>query len=141
MKNIVIAYGSTTGNTEQVANLLAGHLDQHQVAVYEVSALTEDLVAKADLVLLGASTWGYGEVQDDFAAYMSKIDGKTYGGKSVAVFGCGDQAGFGDVFCEAVTLIEEAVQAAGGGLVTSGLRVDGDVSDNLQAIQAFAKSL
>lgn len=141
MKNILIAYGSTTGNTETVAQLIAGHLTGFDTSVVNVTQISKEQVASADLVLLGASTWGYGELQDDFASYIGAIAPDTYGGKSVAVFGCGDQAAFSDVFCEAVHQIEAQLQQAGATFVAESLKVDGDVSDNLEAIEAFAKGI
>lgn len=141
MKTIVIAYGSTTGNTESVAQLIAGHLGASNTTVVNISDLKVEQVAAADLVLLGASTWGYGELQDDFASYFPQITAQAYGGKAVAVFGCGDQQAFTEVFCEAVTQIESQLQQVGANLVREGLRVDGDISDNLEAIEAFSKGL
>lgn len=141
MKKVAIIYGSTTGNTEQVASLLAGHLSQYQVTLLNVAEVSADLVEASDLVLLGSSTWGYGEIQDDFADYMPQITPGLYSGKAVAVFGCGDSISFGDVFCEAVTQIEAQLGAVGANLVQEGLRVDGDVDANLEAIENFAQTL
>ena len=141
MKTIVIAYGSTTGNTESVAQLIAGHLSAFNTTVVDISALQIEQVTAADCVLLGSSTWGYGELQDDFATYLPQITAQVYGGKQVAVFGCGDQAAFSEVFCEAVTQIEAQLQKSGAVLAVEGLRVDGDVSDNLEAIEAFSKAI
>ncbi len=139
MKNIVIVYGSTTGNTERVAGLIKDELGEAQVI--NVADVDNAVVKAADLVLFGTSTWGYGDLQDDFADYIESIDADLVGGKDVAVFGCGDSASFPDVFCQGVTEVMDAVQQAGGKLIVEELRVDGDVDDNLDAISAFANSL
>ncbi len=139
MKNIVIVYGSTTGNTERVAGLIKDELGEAQVI--NVADVDNEVVKAADLVLFGTSTWGYGDLQDDFADYIDAIDADLVGGKDVAVFGCGDSASFPDVFCQGVTEIMDRVQQAGGKLIVEELRVDGDVDDNLDAITAFANSV
>jgi len=138
---VSILYGSTTGTTEQVADLLKNFLNSHEVQVASVAAANEDHVKEADVVLLGSSTWGYGELQDDFADYVDQITPALYGNKKVAVFGCGDQVGFADVFCEAVTIIEDKLQSVGAELIGEGLRIDGAPNDNLAGIEAFAQKI
>lgn len=141
MKNIAIIYGSTTGNTEQVANTIAGYLNKDNVTVLNVNHATPHHILQADLVLLGSSTWGYGEIQDDFQSFYDTMNADTFRGKSVAIFGCGDSVTFSDVFCEAVNLIETKAKDLGAILMTDSLKVDGDVDNNHDAIKAFASSL
>lgn len=138
---VSIIYGSTTGNTERVADMIKGHLGDHEVNVVNVADVKDDDYASAELVLLGSSTWGYGELQDDFAVHFDAMSNAQLSGKKVAVFGCGDQDGFADVFCEAVTLISDKAEECGATLVAEGLRVNGDPDDNADAIETFAKSL
>lgn len=138
---VSILYGSTTGTTEQTAGLLKDLLKNHEVEVASVAGANEGHVKDADMILLGSSTWGYGELQDDFADYIDQISPALYGNKKVAVFGCGDQAGFADVFCEAVTIIEEQLQSAGAEIVTEGLRIDGAPDDNMDIIEAFVSRI
>lgn len=58
----VIYYGSTTGTCEDIANRIAAALGGADVK--NASELGAD-AADYDLILLGTSTWGDGEVQDD----------------------------------------------------------------------------
>jgi flavodoxin I len=141
MKKTVIIYGSTTGNTETLAQEIAKLLVEHDVSLIPVSDATHEHILSSDLILLGSSTWGYGELQDDFIPFYDAMNSTSFSGKNVAVFGCGDSISFSDVFCQAVSIIEEKVQALGGILITDGLRVDGGVADNLDAVHDFVKSL
>jgi len=138
---VSIIYGSTTGNTERVASLIQDQLTDHDVNLVNVSDVKDADYTDADLVLLGSSTWGYGELQDDFAVHFDTMSDTQLGGKKVAVFGCGDSVGFGDVFCEAVNMITEKAESCGASIVHEGLKVDGDVDDNIDNISAFAKAL
>lgn len=136
MKKTIIVYGSTTGNTETVANLIAGKLEGAQVA--NVADVNKDDIAAAELVLFGSSTWGYGDLQDDWESFIDELSNDMLSGKDVAVFGCGDQDGFGDVFCEATETIRSKAEECGANIVAENLKVDGEPSDNEDAIAAFA---
>jgi flavodoxin I len=116
MASIGIFYGSTTGSTKEVAEKLAkalGGADVHDVASAGASP------ADYDLVILGASTWGSGDLQDDMAEFLATVRGCSLGGKTAAVFGLGDQSGFGDTFVDGMADMAEALQAAGAELVGS----------------------
>lgn len=141
MKKISIIFGSTTGSTEQVADLIKGQLSEADVTVVNVTDAKDEHVKEADLVLFGSSTWGYGELQDDFQGYYDAMNADLLNGKKVAVFGCGDSIGFGDVFCEAVNLITDKATECGAQVVADGLKVDGDVDSNIDAITTFVQSL
>lgn len=141
MRKVSIIYGSTTGNTEMLANQIKDGLNNDEVKVVNVTEVTTDDVANAELVLLGSSTWGYGDIQDDFLDYYEKMDASLFQGKKVAVFGCGDKTSFEDVFCEAVTLIEEKARAIGAEIIADNLKVDGMLDENMDAISVFIDCL
>ena len=65
MKNITIVYGSTTGSTQAAADMISAALKTKgaQVDVHDVSKIDVNVVDGSDLVLLGASTWGEGDIQ------------------------------------------------------------------------------
>ena len=87
MDKIHVIYGSTTGMTEAVAAKIADALGAQ---VFNVN--TDDAAAfDAELLVLGSSTWGIGDLQDDWAARLDQVKG-SFSGKKVAVFGLGDSA-------------------------------------------------
>lgn len=64
MKKTIVIYGSTTGNCQQYAEEIAQKLGVSDVKnVTDVDAGT---LAEYDNLLLGTSTWGAGELQDDW---------------------------------------------------------------------------
>ena len=63
--------------------------------------------------LLGSSTWGIGELQDDWNDFLDKLKAKNLSGKTVAIFGCGDSASFGGSFCDAIGIIYNELQGSG----------------------------
>ena len=63
---IAIYYGSTTGNAQSVAQRLAASFVGDEVAVSSAADFTPEAVKGVDLLILGSSTWGSGELQDDW---------------------------------------------------------------------------
>ncbi|OON95768.1 MAG: hypothetical protein ATN36_07525 [Epulopiscium sp. Nele67-Bin005] len=141
MKKVSIIFGSTTGNTEEAAGIIKSHLTDAEISVIDVCKVKNEDVTGADLVILGASTWGWGEIQDDFIPFYEDMSSELFDGKEFAVFGCGDKDGYEDTFCEAVTLISEKAKECGGVEKVEPLKIDGDVSDSADQIKQFATSL
>jgi len=63
--------------------------------------------------LLGSSTWGCGELQDDWYDFLDALKRKALSGKRVALFGCGDRASYPDSFCDALAEIRDGLEATG----------------------------
>lgn len=138
MKKVVIVYGSSTGNTETVAQRIADNMS-HDVEIYDVSSVDVEVIKEADLVLFGSSTWGSGELQDDFEDFIDELTPNLLNGKDVAVFGCGDEASYPDEFCAATDIIRDKAMEAGANIVAENLRIDDDPDDHEDEIVAFAE--
>ena len=63
MKKTIVVFGSSTGTCEGIAGDIAAKLGAEAV---NVSDLTADVIAENENLILGTSTWGAGEVQDDW---------------------------------------------------------------------------
>jgi flavodoxin I len=110
-----IFYGSTTGNTENAANLICALIGGSQVAPIE-TAVRADLEA-CDLLILGASTWGLGDLQDDWADSLASLSGANLMGKKVALFGLGDQEIYSRTFVDGIKDLHDASIEAGATVV------------------------
>ena len=119
MDKVHVIYGSTTGMTEAVAEKIAKALDAQAFNINAGDAAACD----AELLVLGSSTWGIGDLQDDWAARLDQVKG-SFSGKKVAVFGLGDSQGFADSFCVAAETIANAAKDAGATLVGEVLKLD-----------------
>lgn len=123
MKKTGIFYGSATGNTADVARMIAGRLGVDTADVHDVAATAPSALGDYDNLVLGSSTWGSGDLEDnwyDFIAGAEVIDLK---GKKIAVFGCGDETMY-DTFCDAVGQIYDRM-AATGATMTGHFNADG----------------
>lgn len=101
MKRFGIFYGSTTGTTEQIANIIANKLGSEETDVYDVSKTAPSKVGDYDVILLGASTWGDGDLQDDMHDFLDGLAALDLSKKYVGLFGCGDES-MSNTFCNAV---------------------------------------
>merc|ERR1712037_279270 len=76
----------------------------------------EDL-AEYDGLIVGCPTWNTGA--DEYRSgtawddLLDDIKGLSLGGKPVAIFGCGDSAGYGDNFCDGIEELHNTFKAAG----------------------------
>lgn len=133
MKKVGIFYGSTTGDCERIAKSIAAKLGVDQANVKSVSELTADCASQYDVFLFGSSTWGYGDLQDDWESGISVLKKMDLNGKTVAVFGCGDSASYSDTYCNAMGSIYDAIEKSGANIVGSIVSTDGYTFDESSA--------
>ncbi|MGI6294870.1 MAG: flavodoxin [Armatimonadota bacterium] len=129
MPSAIIIYGSTTGSTELMAGYIGEGIEDAGIDVTiknVLNASIDDLHAH-DLIFLGCSTWGDGDMQDDFMTFYDAMEGVDLSGKKGAAFGPGDSSY--DMFCEAVNMLEHRMRKCGVTIIAPGLKIDGDVVD------------
>ena len=110
-----IFYGSTTGNTESAANLICALIGGSQVTPIEDAEKAN--LESYDLLILGASTWGLGDLQDDWADSLARLSGANLKGKKVALFGLGDQETYPGTFIDGIKDLYDASIEAGATIV------------------------
>ena len=110
-----IIYGSDTGNTEVIAEDLVKLLGEHEVLT--VDELEESDWESNELYILGIPTWYDGELQSDWEDYLDDFQKIDFTGKTVAVFGLGDQVGYAEWFCDGVGILADIVEKNGGKVI------------------------
>ncbi|MDY6801221.1 MAG: flavodoxin [Bacteroidota bacterium] len=113
MGPIGIFYGSTTGNTEKIARKIKEHLQSETIDIYNVREATKADLEKYNNIIFGSSTWGEGELQEDFKQFLEVIKKANLKGKKVAIFGIGDSSVYPDSFADALGVIFEALEGKG----------------------------
>lgn len=121
MQNIGIFYGSSTGNTETAAKLIQNEFGIDHAEIFDVSNVKESAIEQFSTLIFGSSTWGVGDIQDDFEAFLPIISTANLAGKKVAIFGLGDQESFAGSYVDAIGEIYEAIR-------NNGCKVIGQVS-------------
>lgn len=123
MSKIGIFYGSSSGVTQGVAEMLAVRLGEDQCDLVNMEEDFEDLdqLLEYDYLLLGCSTWGSGEVQNDWRDPLLDMDNNKpdFTGKTIALFGAGDYVAHGEQFVSALGILYDKFKARGATLVGS----------------------
>ncbi len=102
MQSVGIFYGSSTGNTESAAKLIQEALGKENVQIFDVANTSSDETANYNNLIFGASTWGLGDMQEDFEEFLSDLSNENLEGKKIALYGYGDQETYPDTFVDAI---------------------------------------
>lgn len=116
MSEIGLFYGSSTGHTQSVGEKIKAAFGE-RVVLHNVYGCQAEEVAAYTYLIMGISTWGEGELQDDWEAFFPQLDAIDFSDKRVALFGLGDQEGYGDHFLNAMGTLCDKLLERGAGLV------------------------
>lgn len=125
MKKTGIFYGSSTGTCEDLANQIADKMGVAASDVHSADKLSADLIKEYDLLILGTSTWGDGELQDDWYDGIKVLKSADLSFKSIALFGCGDSESYCDTFCDGMGILYEDLKDSGCSFIGNKVGTDG----------------
>jgi len=108
-------YASSTGNTKEVAQKIGKNLGINDI--FDIGSGNILLAKNYNKLIFGTSTWGEGDLQDDWEESWDQFKTLNFEGKTVALFGLGDQESYGDNFVDAMGKIYQAVVLSGGDVV------------------------
>ena len=131
MKNTVIIFGTSTGTCEDLAGRIGAKLGVDNII--NVTDLNDSVIADNDNLILGTSTWGAGELQDDWYDGIKVIQGANLSGKTVALFGCGDSESYPDTFVGGMAELYNAAKNAGANIIGA-VSTDGYTFDESEAV-------
>jgi len=104
-------FGSSTGNTEYVAELIENELGDLIESSSNITEARGEDFESADVLILGSSTWDDGQLQEDWEEFWPEMDEIDLTGKTVALFGLGDANGFsGEFVCALGTMYEKVTE-------------------------------
>ena len=123
MAHVGIFFGTSTGNTETVADLLKEELgDDIADGPFDVDALegsVKDNFAKYDALIVGTPTWNTGADTErsgtgwDELYYADSMQELDLEGKPVAVFGLGDQVSYAENYADATGELHDVFENLG----------------------------
>ena len=111
MAKIGIFFGSNTGNTRKIAKLMKRRFDDEVMAApLNVNRVTAEDFAAYDYLILGTPTLGEGELpglssdceNESWEEFLPKLEDTDFSGKTIAIYGLGDQVGYPDEFVDAM---------------------------------------
>ena len=133
MKKTVVIYGSSTGTCEGIAKMIGSKLGLENSSVVDVSKLSDDVIAQNDNLILGTSTWGIGELQDDWIEGLEKLKSMDLSGKTIAIFGCGDSDSYSESFCGAMIELWNGIKSKDVNLIGE-VSIDGYTFDDSESV-------
>jgi flavodoxin I len=110
---IGLFFGSDEGNTERVAYRIQKRFGEDVVDVMDIADVTQLEFAEYDRIILGIPTWDFGQIQSDWEEFWDDIAAVDFAGKTVALFGLGDQFGYGDYFLDAMGMLHDVIIQSG----------------------------
>jgi len=113
---IGIFYGSSGGVTQDVATKIKKSLDL-DADLIDIADSTKEILNQYDRLILGTSTWGEGDLQDDWEDNLEIIEELDLSGKKVALFGVGDQDGYEDTFVDGMGILYEILKESGATII------------------------
>jgi flavodoxin I len=113
LKDTGIFYGSSSGKTASVATRIFEKLGSEKAVIHDVAETDMAEMQDCKNLILGIPTWGIGEMQDDWVAVQPVLEDLDLTGKTVALFGLGDQESYPDTFADALGNLHELLKGNG----------------------------
>lgn len=110
---IGLFYGSSTCYTEMAAEKIQQRIGVNNVDLFNIADEPIATATHYDYLIFGIPTWDYGELQEDWENIWDEIDAVDFRGKSVALFGLGDQVGYPEWFLDAMGYLHSKVESLG----------------------------
>ena len=108
-----IFFGSTTGNTENIAEMLSAEFGSLVSTTANITDIEPEDLLNYDILILGIPTWNVGELQYDWEDFLPQMKGLDLSGKKVAMFGLGDSFGYAENFLDALGLLWDELKEMG----------------------------
>ena len=115
---IGLFYGSDTGTTEYVTELILKKLKRTvQISAYDIGEHGLSELDNYEFLILGLSTWFDGDLQSDWEGLFDTFKRIKFSGKKVAIYGVGDQIGYGEFFVDGIGILGKIVVENGGEII------------------------
>ncbi|MFC0233331.1 flavodoxin [Vagococcus entomophilus] len=137
-----IVYASMTGNTEEIADIVAEELENLGIDVEkeECTQVDAEDFNDADICIVATYTYGDGELPDEIVDFYEELQDTTLNGKVFGVVGSGDT--FYEFFCQSVNDFEQAFLKTGATKGAESVKVDlAAEEEDIEKLEAFAKKV
>lgn len=100
MSKIGLFFGSSTGNCESVARMIAHSFRPLKVDIHDVIHSKKLILSDYSILIFGIPSWNKHYLQDDWHYFLPKINSIDFTDKRVALYGLGDQVNYADNFVD-----------------------------------------
>jgi flavodoxin I len=109
-KIIGIFYGSSTGQTEAVAEKLQRIIGEDKCDLINVDSASGKDLERYPYLIFGTPSWGFGDMQDDWEDFIDVVTEADLKGKKIALFGLGDQDTYPESFADGVGVLYSKIK-------------------------------
>lgn len=137
-----IVYASMTGNTEEIADIVAEAMENLaiDVEINECTQVDADEFEDADICIVATYTYGDGELPDEIVDFYEDLQELDLSGKIYGVCGSGDT--FYDDFCKSIDDFDAAFSKTGATKGAESVKVDLNAEEeDIENLETFAKKL
>ena len=114
INKVALIYGSDTGSTEHISEIIAEKLDLKDFDFKDIYTMKPSDFSQYSKLIIGIPTWYIGELQTDWDDFFPEFKTIDFTDKKVAFFGLGDQYGYPDNFLDGLGILAEVVLKNGG---------------------------
>ncbi|MBE9390058.1 flavodoxin [Vagococcus salmoninarum] len=137
-----IVYASLTGNTEEIADIVAEALEEQdiEVEIEECTQVDAADFADADICIVATYTYDEGDLPDDIVDFYEELKEVDLTGKIYGVVGSGDT--FYEFYCKSVDDFEAVFEKTGATKGAEAVKVDlAAEEEDIIKLEAFAKTI
>lgn len=91
------------------AEKIAAEFTNSDLPLFNIKDINLKKMEEFDVLILGISTWDFGEIQEDWESQWQDIQDINLNGKIIALFGLGDQVGYADWFQDALGMLHDEI--------------------------------
>ena len=113
MKKIGLFYSFNTNKTSQAARKIGEEFETGQIDHVNAETLTEKEFLSYDNLILGVPTWFDGELPNYWDEFVPALEDLDMTGKTVAIFGNGNQKGYPENFVDGVGIMANLLESRG----------------------------
>lgn len=117
MAKIGLFYDSDTGNTRKVAKMIRKQFDEDDIELKSITKVEPADFENYSAFILGTPTLGDGELPENWDGFIPELDALDFSGKTIALFGLGDQEEYAHEFVDALGILYETFEPLGASFV------------------------
>lgn len=117
MNKTAIIYSFNTKKTGKIAKQIQEGFNDPAIEIINAEEITEELFLSFTQIIMGVPTWFDGELPNYWDEFVPALEDMDLKGKTIALFGLGDQKGYAENFLDGVGIMAEILEAQGAALV------------------------
>jgi flavodoxin I len=116
MDKIALVYSFNTNKTSLAAKKIGEEFGD-QIQHVNAETITEKEFLNFKKLILGVPTWFDGELPNYWDEFIPALEDLNLKGKTIAIFGNGDQKGYPENFCDGIGIMTGLMESRGAKLV------------------------